>query len=69
MVAAVVGVVCSSDRGVAEMIVIVMGVTAAAGVAGPGSCNSRSHTAKPTEAIMVTMAEPGKLVVTMIELV
>lgn len=69
MVAAVVGVVCSSDRGVAVMIVTVMGVTAAAGVAGPGSCNSRSHTAKPAEAIMVTMAEPGKLVVTMIELV
>lgn len=46
-----------------------MGVTAAAGVAGPEPCNSRSHTAKPTEAIVVTMAEPGKLVMTMLELV
>lgn len=35
MVAAVVGVVCSSDRGVA-MIVTGMGVTTAAVVAGPG---------------------------------
>lgn len=46
-----------------------MEVTAAAGVAGPEPCNSRSHTAKPTEAIMVTMTESGKLVVTMLELV
>lgn len=69
MVAAVVGVVCSSDRGVAIMIVTVMGVTTAAVVAGPGPCNSHNHTAKPAEAIMViTVAEPGKLVVTMLEL-
>ena len=68
MVAAVVGVVCSSDRGVA-MIVTGMGVTTAAVVAGPGPCNSHNHTAKPAEAIMViTVAEPGKLVVTMLEL-
>lgn len=51
------------------MIVAVMGVTTAAMVTGIGACNSCSHTAQPAEAIMiVTVPEPGKLVVTMLEL-
>lgn len=67
--AAVVGMVCSSDSGAAAGTATVAGVIAAAAVAATGADNSSSCTAKPAEATMaVTVAMPARLVVAVVEL-
>lgn len=69
-VAAVVGMVCSSDSGAAAgTATVVVGGDSGCSGGSDGADNSSSCTAKPAEATMaVTVAVPARLVVAVVEL-